>query len=108
MTVSAVNRLLLNYQPNYNYNSQNQYQGVSNRLIFAQHGKTGDDEGETKEVKQNHQRNIDHITCNDCGEKCHHVRKSDCSTQTNLKENLGAFRKTNQRKSGKKSPDVGG
>ena len=45
---------------------QYESQVVSNQLMFTQCGKTGDDEGELKEEKQKPQRNIDHITCNDC------------------------------------------
>ena len=48
-TITEVQSLLLNYQNNYNSNRQSQYQGVRNQLMFAQRGKTGDDEGETKE-----------------------------------------------------------
>ena len=51
-TVTAVQNLLLNFQPNYNSNRQSQSQGVSNQLMFAQRGKMGDDKGETKEYKQ--------------------------------------------------------
>ena len=47
-TVAEVHSLLLNYQPNYNSNRKSQYQGVSNQLLFTHHGKTGDDEFETK------------------------------------------------------------
>ena len=46
-TVTAVHRLLLNYRPNYNYNIQSQSHGVSKQLMFAQHKKTGDDDGGT-------------------------------------------------------------
>ena len=42
-TVTALQSLLLNYQPNYNYNKNPQSNGVSNHIIFAQRGKTGDD-----------------------------------------------------------------
>ena len=47
-TATAVQSLILNYQPNYNYNSKYQSNGVINKLMFAQNGKTGDDVGETK------------------------------------------------------------
>ena len=66
-TVTAVQSLLLNYQPTYKSNRQYQSQGVSNQLMFAHRGKTGDDEGETKDNKQDPRRNLDHITCNNCG-----------------------------------------
>ena len=46
--VTEVQSLLLDYQPNYNSNRKSQYQGVSNQLMFTHHGKTGDDEVETK------------------------------------------------------------
>ena len=46
---------------------QSQYQCFSNQLMFTQHGKTREDEGKTKEEKQNPQINLEHITCNDCG-----------------------------------------
>ena len=41
--------------------------------MFAQSGKTGDGDGETKDDKQNPQINLDHITCNYCGEKGHYT-----------------------------------
>ena len=44
--VTAVHSLLLNYQPNYNFNKNSQSNGVRNQLMFAQRGKTGDDEGD--------------------------------------------------------------
>ena len=47
-TVTAVQSLLLNYQPNYNSHRNSQTNGISNQLMFAQHGKTGDDEGDGK------------------------------------------------------------
>ena len=42
-TINLVQILLLNCQPNYNSNSQSQYQGVRNQPMFTQSGKTGDD-----------------------------------------------------------------
>ena len=48
-TVTAVQSLILNYQPNYNSNRNYQSNGVSNQLMFAQRGKTGDDKGDRKE-----------------------------------------------------------
>ena len=71
-----VQSLPLNYQPNYNSNSQSQSKGVSNKLMFAQCGETVDDEGETKDDKQITQRNLDQITCNYCGEKGHYAGNS--------------------------------
>ena len=46
-TVTAMQILLLKYQPTYNSNSKSQYQGISNQLMSTQHGKTGDHEGKT-------------------------------------------------------------
>ena len=60
-TVTAVQSLLLNYQPNYNYNRKYQSQGVSNQLMCTHRGKTGDDEGEKKDNKQKPWKNLDHI-----------------------------------------------
>ena len=67
-TVNSVQSLLLNYQPNYNFNSQSQYNGIRNQLMFTQRGKTGSDDCETKYKENKPQRNLDHITCNKCGE----------------------------------------
>ena len=50
-TVTVVHILRLNYQHNYNSNRQYQSQGVSNKLMFTQHGETGYDEDESKEDK---------------------------------------------------------
>ena len=50
--VTVLQSLFFNYQPNYNCNGKSQSNGVSNQLMFAQRGKTGDDEGETKDKKQ--------------------------------------------------------
>ena len=76
-TVTTVHSLLLNYQPNNNSRINSQYNGVSNQLMFAQRGKTGDDEGNRKEKEQRPRRNLDHITCNKCGEKCHYAENTD-------------------------------
>ena len=72
-TVTLVQRLLLNYQPNYNSHRNYQSNGVSNQLMFAQRIKTGDDEGNGKEKEQRPRRNLDHVTGNDCGEKGHYA-----------------------------------
>ena len=40
-TVTGVQSLILNYQPNYNYNMKSQYQGVGNKMMFTQRGKMG-------------------------------------------------------------------
>ena len=47
-TVTAVQSLLLNYQPTYNSHRNSQSNRVINQLIFAQRGKTGDGEGDGK------------------------------------------------------------
>ena len=47
-TVTAVHSLLLNYQPKYNSHRNSQSNGVSNQLMFAQRGKTGEDDGNGK------------------------------------------------------------
>ena len=75
--VTAVQSLLLNYRPNYNSNRNSQSNGVGNQLMFAQRGKTGDDEGDGKEKDQRPRRNMYHITCNDCGEKGHYAGNND-------------------------------
>ena len=46
-TVTVLHRILLNYQTNYNSNSQSQSQGVSKQIMYAQHKKTGYDDGGT-------------------------------------------------------------
>ena len=46
--VTAVQSLLLNYKPNYNYNRDYQSNGVRNQLMFAQREKTGDEKGDRK------------------------------------------------------------
>ena len=56
--VTVVQILLLNYQPDYTFNSQSQSNGVGNKLMFAQHGKTGYDEGKTKYKKHNHKETL--------------------------------------------------
>ena len=66
-TVTAVQSLLLNYQPNYKSNRNSKSNGVINQLMFAQRSKTGYDEGDEKEKEQRPRRNLDHITCNKCG-----------------------------------------
>ena len=48
-TVTAVQSLLLNYQPNYKSHRNYQSNGVSNQLMFVQRGKNGDGEGDGKE-----------------------------------------------------------
>ena len=66
--------------------------------MFAQRGKTGDDKGDRKEKEQLPRKNLDHITCNNCGEKGHYDGNNDCPTQARLKEDAKAFRKMNQEK----------
>ena len=92
-TVTSVQSLLLNYQPNYNSHGNSQSNGVSNQLMFAQRGKTGDNEGDGKEKEQRPMINLDHITCNDSVEKGHYAGNNDCPTQARLKEDAEAFRK---------------
>ena len=77
MTVTAVQIHLLNYQPNHKSNGKSQSKGVSNQLIFAQRGKTGDDKGNRKEKEQRPRRNLYHITCNYCGDKGHYYGNSE-------------------------------
>ena len=50
---------------------------------------------------------MDHINCNNCGEKGHHSGNSYCLTQSKLKEDVEAFRKMNQDKSSNKPPGRG-
>ena len=95
-TFTAVQSLLLNYQPNYNSNRNSQSNGVRNQLMFAQRGKTGNDEGDGKEKYQIPRRNISNINCNKCGDKGHYAEKSECPTQTNIKEDVEAFIKMKQ------------
>ena len=95
-TVTEVHSLLLKYQPNYNYNGNSQSNGVRNQLMFAQHGKTGDNEGDVKEKEQRPRRNLDHITCNDCGEKGNYAWNNDSPTKSRFNGDAEAFRKINQ------------
>ena len=106
-TVTAVQSLLLNYQHNYNSHRNSQSNGVSNQLMFAQHRKTGDNEGDRKEKEQITRINLDHITCNYCGEKGHYSGNNDCPTQSKLKEDAEAFRKVKQDKLSNKPPGGG-
>ena len=75
--------------------------------MFAQRGKTGVDDGETKDKNQKPQINLDHITYNECGEKWHYAGNNECYTQTKTKEDAEALRKTKQEKYGNKPPDGG-
>ena len=84
--------LRLNYGTNCNSNRKSQYNNVSNKIIFAQHEKNGDDEGETKYKNQKPRINLYHITCNDCG-KGNYAGNNECSTQTKPKEDVEQFRK---------------
>ena len=61
--------------------------------MFAQRRETGDEEGDGKEKDQRPRINLDHITCNDCGEKGHYAGNNDCPTQSRIKEDAEAFRK---------------
>ena len=75
--------------------------------MFAQHGKTGDDEGDGKEKEQRPRRNLDHITCKDSGEEGHYAGNNNCPTQARLKEGAEVFRKMKQNKSSNKPPGGG-
>ena len=103
----SAHSLLLNYQPNYNYNRNSQYNWVSNQLMLSQSGKTGDDEGVVKEKDQRPKINLDHITCKYCGEKGHYDGNKYCPNQTRLKEDAETFRKIGQEKSYNKPPGGG-
>ena len=76
--------------------------------MFAKSGKTGDEDDKTKYDKHPPKINLDHITCNDCGEKGHFAENIKGYTQTKLKEDAEAFRKMKQGKYGTKPPDGGG
>ena len=97
-TMTAVQSILLNYQPNYNSNINYQSNRVRNHLMFVQHGKTGDEEDDRKYKEQRPRRKLDHITCNNCGEKGHYTGNSECSTHTNIKEYGESSRKMKQGK----------
>ena len=75
--------------------------------MFEQRGKTGDNKADRKEKDERPRRNLEHITCNNCGEKCHYTGNNDYPTQARLKEDAEAFRKMKQDKSSNK-PLVGG
>ena len=81
-----------------------QSNGVSNHLMLAQRGKTGDKEGDVKEKEQIPRINLDQITCKDCGEKGHYAWNSYFPTQAKLKEDAKEFRKMNQDKSSNNPP----
>ena len=106
-TVTAVQSLILNYQTNYKSNRNPQSNRVSNHFMFAQRGKTGDDKGDRKEREQIPRRNLDHITCKNCGEKGHYAGKNDYPTQARLKDDAEAFRKMKQEKSSNNPPGGG-
>ena len=61
--------------------------------MFVEHWKTGDNEGNGKEKENRPRRNLDHTTCNDCGEKGHYYGNSDFPIQTKLKEDSEALMK---------------
>ena len=105
--MTAVQSLLLKYQPNYNSNRNYQSNGVRNQLIFVQRGKTGDNKGNRKENEKIPRRNMDHITCNNFGEKGHYYGNIDCPTQANLKEDAEALWKMKQEKSSNNLPGGG-
>ena len=105
--VTTVKSIILNYQPNYNSNRNSQSNGARNQIMFAQCGKTGDDEGNGKEKEKIHRRNLDHITCNSCGEKVHYAGNSKCPTQKNTKEDTETFKNLKQENSPNKLPGGG-
>ena len=105
--LNAVQSILLNYQPNYKSNKDSQSNGVSNQLMFAQRGKTGDDEGGRKEKEHRPRRNMDHVTCNECGEKGHYAGNNDSPNQDRLKGDAKAFREMKQEISSNKPPGGG-
>ena len=107
MTVTVVQILLLKYKPNYNSNKNSQSNGFSNQIMFAQRGENGYGKGDGKENGQISRRNMDRITCNDCGEKVHYAGKSDFPTQAKLKEDIEAFSKMKQDKYSNKPPGGG-
>ena len=66
-TVTAVQSLILNHQPNYNSNRKSQSNGITDQLMSVQRWKNGDDDSDTKDGKQKPKINLDHITCNGDG-----------------------------------------
>ena len=90
-TVTSVRSLMINYQ--HNSTRQYQSQGAVNQLMFTQRKSTGDDESETKDENKKSQRNLVHITCNDCGIKGYYAGNIGYSSQAKLKEDAEAFRK---------------
>ena len=76
-TVITVQSILLNYQTNYKSNGNTETNGVSNQIMFAQRGKNGDGEGDGKEKDQIPRRKLDHITCNECGQKVRYTGNSE-------------------------------
>ena len=106
-TVTAVQSPILNYQPNYNDNRNSKSFGAINQLVYAQRRKTGDDKGDKKKKNKRSRRNLDHITCNNCGEKVRYAWNSECSTEISLKEDVDAFIKMKQENPPNKPPGGG-
>ena len=75
--------------------------------MFTQRGKIGDGKGNGKEKEQTTRRNLDHITCNSCGEKGNYTGNSDCPNQANLKEYEEELRNMKQEKYSKNTPGGG-
>ena len=71
-------------------------------------GKLGMMKVEQKRINKTPLRNLDHITCNDCGEKFHYAGNSEFSKQKNTKEDVESFRKYKQGKYGNNPTDGGG
>ena len=53
-------------------------------------------------------KNLDHITCNDCGLKFHYTENGECSRRNNPNYDAEGFRKKKQVKYGNMPPDGGG
>ena len=75
--------------------------------MFAQRGKTGDNECDRKEKEQRPMRNLNHINYNNCGEKCHYAGKNDWPNKDRLKEYEEELMKMNEEKSSNNHPDGG-
>ena len=102
--MTTVKSLLLNYQPNYKSNRNSLSNWVSNQIMFTQRGENGDNKGDIKEKEHRPRRNLARIVCNDCGVKGHYSGKSDCPTQSKIKEDAEAFSNMKQEKYPKKPP----
>ena len=77
-TVTTVQSLLLKYQHNYNSNKNSQSNRIRNQIKFVQRRRTGGDRGGRKEKDKRPRRNMNHITCNNFGDKGHYAGNSEC------------------------------